>query len=414
MIAEQLLTLWNLLDERNRCLGYARYDFGDVKSHSLLLWLARGRGKRIVLKALQGIELAAPMTWRRILGIRKQVVPSLFYHLGMTYMVRALLPDPPPCKALLEHVCRSALDLRLDGEHVCWEHPYSHHAASWRDEPRIDVPLSCAHHTGRVGLMLLKAGQYLDRPDLREAGTSAAKALMTYHNWQVYPDKTCTVSYYPHTRDEVINTGADAAVLLAAVPSEQRTSKMQESLEGLVRMVVSEQQTDGSWHYCTRRHYERFGGARVIDNHHTAMNLCALAVIGRLDVLPRNLAEDARDALERGTRFYLNELFLPDGRGLHLIGSRQSTGIVGYSEGVSALSAYLGGSVVSSSVATQVREMIPKMIAIAVDQFVNLRTGDVACYRFFGRPFHIQSSRWGSAPLMQAITDYLRLSQQNE
>jgi hypothetical protein len=54
------------------------------------------------------------------------------------------------------------------------------------------------------------------------------------------------------------------------------------------------------------------------------------------------------------------------------------------------------------------------MLNVAIEQFVDRRTGDVACYRFFGRPFHIQSARWGSAPLMQAITDYLWMIRAHE
>lgn len=407
--SEQLLTLWGRLDARNRELGYARYDFGDVQSHPVVRRLAAGKAGRLLLKPLQALELASPKLWRRVLGIPKQVVPSLFYHLGMTYTVRGRLSAPPDNIAQsVEEVCRRALELRLDAEHVCWRHPYMHHAGTWRGGLDPGVPPSCGHHTARVGLMLLYAGETLGQPDLTHAGISAARALLAYHRWNTCSDGSCTVSYYPDTRDEVINTGADAAVLLAAVPGAERTPAMQTSLEGLTRMIVSEQLPDGSWYYCTRRHYENLGGARIIDNHHTAMNLGALTRLVGSGALPPSLAEAARKALDLGVEFYLENLFRPDGRGRHMIGRRRPCGVVGYSEGVSALSAYLDGAGGRSrAAAAKAGKMAPRLLANAIDRFVDRKTGDVACYRFFGRPYHIQSARWGSAPLMQAITDYV-------
>ena len=406
----RLVELWHLMDDRNRELGLERYDLGDVHSHPLLRRLSRGRLGRVVARALRAPDLIAPLWWRAVLGVPRTVVPSVFYHLGLSYLDRERLaggPAFPPGEA--NAVCEAALRRRLDADLVCWQHPYSHHAAGWRSEAEsCPHPPSCAHHTGRVGFMLVTVGRAHNRAQFIDAGTSAARALLSYHAWHNYDDGSRTMSYYPFSDDEVINTGLDAAMLLAAVPD--RTDEMQAALDGLLRTALAEQHPDGSWDYCTRRHYERFGGPRVVDNHHTAMVLAALARILALGAAPEELLRPITQAIETGLRFYLDELFLPDGTGLYFPGRRRRTGVVGYTEGIGAVRAALQKvCLLPRDLAMRAAAMLPILLSRAIDGFLDVQTGDVACCRFFGRPYHLRSARWGSAPLMQAVTDLLSL-----
>jgi hypothetical protein len=404
-----LLKIWGLMHARNMTLGSARFDFGDIASHPLFLWASRHRWSRWGIKALRTPEIIFPMTYRQVLGISKQVVPSLFYHLGLTYLDREHLPAADSCaRKHTEENCRAALEHRAQAEHVCWKHPYDHHAAAWRTGSKDARPPSCAHHTGRVGLMLLRVGQAHRRTDFEAAGISSARALLEYHNWHDYDDDTCTVSYYPTSDDEVINTGADAAVLLAAIPPDRRSPSMQVRLDGLVRMLVTEQHDDGAWDYCTRRHYERFGGRRIIDNHHSAMNVAALAHVLASGALEVDLRRAAEDSLERGLRFYLEGFYDEDGLGAYFAGGDRPACVVGYCEGIASMrAALLVCDVLSRGLVARVRRSLPRILARAIREFYDPETGDVACERWFGRRYQIQSARWGSAPLMQAITDYL-------
>lgn len=407
---DRLLKLWHLMDMRNQELGWARYDSGDVQSLPFMLQVSRHSFGRIFVKASQIPELIAPIIWRRLLGVPKKVVPSVFYHCGMAYLGReqvvwGMAFDPERA----EDVCREALAHRCEGKHVCWEHPYKYHATAFKKKAvNPKVPPSCAHHTCRVGLMLLRVGQAHNRDDLIEAGASAAQALLDYHRWHVYDDGTCAMSYYPFTEDEVINTSADAAVLLASLPAGQRTEIMQSRLDGIVKMLAAEQHPDGSWDYCTWRHYETSGGECFIDNHHSAMNVAGLAHVLASGSISPQMHQEAQKTLENGLRFYLEAFYLPDGTGLYFPGRGRRTSVVGYCEGVSALCACLcQPRLISSELAAKAADLLPRILARAMGNFLDPSTGDVASYRFFGRPYYIQSARWGSAPLMQAITDYL-------
>jgi hypothetical protein len=174
-------------------------------------------------------------------------------------------------------------------------------------------------------------------------------------------------------------------------------------------MIVAEQQSDGSWYYCTSRYYEETGTKRFIDGHHTAMVLKALAAASTVGCFSQPLQKSIEQSLESGVRFYVHHLLRPDGKALYFPDSTREAGVVGYTEGISALGACLQSpSLAGTALVDRLHELVPRMMKNAVDNFLDRKTFDVACCRFLGRPYQIQSARWGSAPLMHAITDFLR------
>jgi hypothetical protein len=403
-----LLEYWRQMDRRNRVLGLKRYDYGDVHSHPLMQTIARMPMAPLIVRFAQIPEWCAPILWRKALGIRRQLVPSVFYHLGMSYLAMTKLKAGTRKDSTIA-VADEAIATRATAEHLCWEHPYRHHAQTLKKSSRsVDWPQSCAHHTSRIGQMLLAIGTELDRPDLQHAGISTARALLQYHFWQWYGDGTCTISYYPDTRDEVINTAADVVTLFLSIPKTYRTDELQSALDGLINMIVAEQQPDGSWYYCTSRYYDQTGAKRFIDGHHTAMVLKALATASTVGGFNQRLHKSIEQSLESGVGFYVHHLLRPEGKALYFPDSTREAGVVGYTEGISALCACLQSPALAGTANfDRLYELVPKLMKNAVDTFLDRTTYDVACCRFLGRPYQIQSARWGSAPLMHAITDFL-------
>lgn len=411
------LECWNRADERNRRLGWARFDWGDLDSHSWILSGRPGVKTRLLRYALRGADFLAPLLIHRLVRMPSQVIPTAYYHVGLSYLLREQLTGAPrdwSSQAVID-VCSGALMHRIESKEACWEHPYMHHAGNWKVLTGDDRPPSCAHHTARVGEMLLKAGKRHDRQDFIEAGISAAGAMMTYHNWNTYDDGTCTVSYYPFTEDETINTAADTAALFAEIPVDRRDPGVQARLDGIVRTVVKEQQPDGSWFYCTERHYAKTGDTKFVDNHHSAQVLQALGKIRIQGALPEPLRKTAAQSIERGLRYYLDHFYDERGRGYYFPDSpRRSTPIVGYSEGIAAIYwAFKSNSLTDPSLVRKASSLIPKMAESAL-ALMNRATGDVACTRFLGRNYHIQSLRWGSGPLMEALMYALLLHEELE
>lgn len=405
----EIVKVWNILNTRNIELGLFRFDYGDISSHPLILKLTKFKYLMPLYYTLKLPEYIAPTHWRRLLGIKKTLVPSVFYHLGLTYLTATKLQLDTLHSINAIDICNDALDIRAkNAKHCCWEHPYSHHASAWRSSADHSIPESCAHHTARIGIMLLYVGIDNNNDRIIHSGISAAQALLDYHNWESHASG-CTVSYYPFTKDGVINTGADTALLFSLIPDEYYDQSMEESLYCLINMICNEQNADGSWYYCTKLHYEINNGNITIDNHHTAMNILSLAEILKTNkVKETHLKNKIIQALLNGVEYYLNNFISNKGKAFYFPHSIRDAGIVGYSEGIRALIAT--NTALSSQVnifKEKIDNTLPLLLDTAIKRYLNKNTGDVSCYVNFKIPYQISSARWGSLLLMHAITDYI-------
>jgi len=405
--AENRISEWisiaEKMDHRNRKIGLNRFDHGDVLNHPFFAKFYH-RLPNSIAKLLRIPEVISPIWWRKLLGIRKKLIPTSLCHLGIFYLIMASSTEKYTTDRS-EWCCLKAIDISLDNSHICWEHPYDHHGGMWKDDRQLSVPASCAHHTARLGSLLMHVGKEVENERFKKAGIDAANALLTYHNWHEYSDGRWTVSYYPNTEDEVINTAAEVASLFGAIPPEYRGSDMQTRMEGIVRMIIHEQREDGSWLYCTREHYRTMEGNRVIDNHHTAMVLHALAKLVR-PAEQFEMQSKAINTLKLGTRYYLDNFVSENGRASFYPSSARHSAIEGYCEGVIMLSVLLERSDaidIESELKQEMERTMCKMLDTAIDTFYNESTGDVASFTVFGMPIHIQSIRMGSGLLMEAI-----------
>lgn len=402
----ECMELAEKLDQRNEQLGLSRFDHGDVLSESFI-----GRYydylPSIIAKCLRVPEVLFPLAWRRFLGVEPRLVPVNLYHLGVYHLIRACVDTEHEIKhkRQSENYCQKAIEIASDGAHVSWEHPYEHHGRDWKEEHDTYGPHSCAHHTARLGNLLLQVGRSTGNQKFKKAAVSAARALLNYHNWHRYEDGTFTVSYYPNTDDEVINTAAEVAVLLAALPSEMQDSRVQRRLEGIILMVLEEQREDGGWFYCTRKHYCTLGGNQVVDNHHSAMVLHALTkVAGQTKAF--GLWDDVISTLQSGISHYLDEFVDDDGRASYFPSSSRSAGIAGYCEGIIMLTVVLQRAEklgLDEDLIQRMDSKLYQLLDVAIGTFVDRKTGDVASYTVFEYPVHLQSIRLGSGLLMEAI-----------
>lgn len=413
---DDLLNCLARMDTRVAELGLARFDPSDALSHGVFMRRQSGNRNLNGYNVLRICELFAPMLTRRVLRIQPLVVPTTYYHLGMTYLNWHALDNshreelPRKC----HETCHQALAIRAEGEYFAWQHPYPMHKGDWVCEELRDdsVPDSCAHHTTRLGLLLLQVGLEFNKRDYLLAAQSAANALVHYHQWHEHEDGTVTVSYYPDTDDETINTGAEAAALFSTLPAELRTPRHTFLARGLVQMLIREQGAHGEWRYTTQR-YERatrHGGDP--DNHHTAMNLGSLATVLTGNVLDAEERHSASETLRRGVRFYLNSFVRDSGFSVHCLNTGREAEIAGYCEGIVALSTIQDlASFQDAELKKRISQLLPRMVGHAYKSYYDRKTADVACFHRFGKTYQVRSLRWGAALLMDATAAFL-LSQQ--
>jgi hypothetical protein len=399
------------MDARVWELGLERFDPNDVLSHPLFMAFGSGRG-RYLAYPLRMWELHAPMLWRRFLRIRPALVPTTIFHLGMAHLHLGGIAGAD-VEDRLEQLCERALATRLPGDLAAWGHPYDAHGAVYRERGATpsapDVPPSCAHHTGRLGMLLLRAGLSRGRSAWVAAARSAADALLRYHNWHDEEDGTSTVSYYPDTDDEVLNTAAEVALLLAAVGAgPDPHPEAADRATRLVRMLIREQREDGGWTYTTRRHDEAAGQASDTDNHHNAMILASLSELLSEGLLEAEEAAGVRAAVDRGLSYYLDTFCTPGGFSRELSGTDREAPVAGYAEGVRAMLAVLAALGSERDSATpRIEAQVVAGLRHALDRFYDPETGDVASFRLYGATYRIRSIRWGAGLLMEATAEAL-------
>ncbi len=393
-------------------LGLERYDSTDALSHPFFLRLQMGRRRINGYYALRLIEYFLPILSRRTLGVQPTLTPSTLYHLGIAYLNMSN-SDPERRGEWTQDVrrlCKIAWETRLVGEYAAWAHPHGMHKGDWVRQHllRPGIPDSCCHHTTRLGRLFLEAGNRFEDEALLAQGRSAVNALLEYHNWHLHQAGGCSISYYPDTDDGTINTAAEVASLLAHLPSQWLGQREHDRLSGLLKFMLDEQGDEGQWRYAGREHESRLGRSGEPDNHHTAMNLTALAELFSSDHIDAGHHNKMLVAIERGVEFYLQHFTRQDGYCYGELGQKRCAEITGYCEGSKMLLAVARLPALDSRLRGRILERVPRILACAIALFYNPSTGDVGCNRRFGKTYCVRSIRWGSGPLLEAISECLR------
>jgi hypothetical protein len=134
----------------------------------------------------------------------------------------------------------------------------------------------------------------------RETMRSIAEhALLDYRDHLVSATAS-SCSYNPDPKDPggVINASAYRAFLLTRAAIDFSEKKYQAVADRNLNFVIESQNDDGSWYYSTD------GKRDFVDHFHTCFVLKALAKIERL-----TSNSGCTEAIERGVRYYLNNLF---------------------------------------------------------------------------------------------------------
>ena len=143
-----------------------------------------------------------------------------------------------------------------------------------KDERWREIMLSTAQHAR------------LDYRDLETSGGAAS----------------CTYTPHPDDRAGVVNASAYRASLLTKASVDFSESEYSAVAERNLRFVLVSQNADGSWYYAMDGHRD------FVDHFHTCFVLKALVTIERLTGDRR-----CTQAIERGVRYYVENLFDGDG-----------------------------------------------------------------------------------------------------
>lgn len=301
-------TVEDLLRILADCDGWG-YDTYDTRIGPVYLWLYRRRNSNrfaeLAMRSLYAVELLAPITFRRIRGIRPTWDPMGNSYRAGAHLALAGIEDREAhlkaARTILDAVVAKAVGEPgfrgfalgfpcITGSYKIWP---------------TNIPVS--HYTLRVARMLLRYEQAARDGRYRTMLDENIRFLCDKLPW-VEHGGMLGVGYHPGDPLQVINIWADVASVLASYDQTFAIDTHHTQAVRLAQSVLAHQLPDGTWPYFAS--WQRPPGG--VDNTHTAMVLGALADLALC--YPVALRTCVRASLEQGTVKWI-EMFFAESSG---------------------------------------------------------------------------------------------------
>lgn len=264
----------------------------DALTSPLMKRTPLGRSRIMRLAALQALR-RFPLNPRPVLGITPQ---RNAVSLGWALSAYCAIDDEPAVRQI-EQVLAWLRELEIPGySGACWGYYFDWQTRT--DFKRGDLPIVVS--TAFIGDGLLDVYERYGREDCLRWARSACDFIMHDLNRTIY-EKGFVFSYSPEDHEQVYNASMLGAALLARVAGITGERELLEMARRAVDKVVHGQLHDGAWPYAVGDH------RTFVDNFHTGYVLCGLKTYVNVSG-----DEAAREAMDRGWRFYRDSFFIDD------------------------------------------------------------------------------------------------------
>lgn len=400
-----LLDIAKIINENIETRGMQRYDPSDIRnlkiiSHNNVI-------SRCMRKGLLFVENLQPILLRKILRIEKKIYPTAFTHLAEAYLCAEKYNITLPRKKSSIEVIEEAMKeyFRNDGDEYYWNYSKNY---NFVDKHMINKkPTMHMHGLARINILLLKIGEFYKIDDFIEIAYKSALYAMKNHQITNYDNGIMSISYYYNSTDCTININTEFAQWLSMIPTNLRSNEMNELVKGIIKLVIKEQNEDGSWYYFSKDHMKKWGNKPIIDCHHTGTILSNLINILNYYQFEDDLKKELVESINKGMIFYINNFFdLNSGSAKTIIGYKRPAGPVQYSEAIFALCDYIASEqLFDIKLKSKIKRLLPKIMSQVVS-LVNRNDGSVPSEKII-KWIHIDSIRWGNGPVLQSIMKFL-------
>lgn len=220
-------------------------------------------------------------------------------HFAMGY---AFLHQATGESSHLEHAVHFLEELKKsrcpDFKEYCWGYPFdwvTRNGVMKRDTPLITT-------TPYAYEAFLQVHQIAPREEWKQILASIVRHACTDIKDFPTSERASTCSYNPYDKGGVVNAAAYRAGLLTSASRVFDSEEYWKIAERNLNFVLESQNPDGSWPYA------KDGVRDFVDHFHTCFVMKALAKIHTLTGHPATL-----EALGRGVKYYLANLFAEDG-----------------------------------------------------------------------------------------------------
>ena len=372
---EAALAIWRRLAAQ----GYAGWDPYDALNARYLPSVLKNA--RFFRRPLTQVVKRSPIPLQPLLGVKRQVDA---YTLGHVLLAAARLADGrgsdgSPGAEDIPAVCRHVVAelhalARSDGDRLAWGYHFPVHTRFFSYEPPTPNLIVTAFVA--KGLAAVTRAGLLDcSADLRSAAAFVLKGLP-----RVADSTGQCIGYVPGETTVVHNANMLAALVLCEAATTPG-AWLDEAL-ACARFTAARQAADGSWPYSE----EPYG--RWVDGFHTGFVLEGLVRVARAT---GDLALQA--AVDRGVRFYVAQLFGPNGEPKYYPHKALPYDALAAAQGVETLHLAIGGGAAQA---------IPGQLDWIRRHLVR-PDGRVAYQVRRGWTDHREFPRWAAAPLMSAL-----------
>jgi len=293
--------------------GLKRYDPQD-------LWDICPNYHRYVSYFWRSLGYFFPILVRKIFGRKPHTRPTTYTHLA-----EALLLAEQNSIRLSENmnsikICEDGLKEYLvdDGKKISWPYKWLKKYPYWnlgviRNKLDNAEPTMMLHYLTRYNILLLKLGLYYDKKEYISIAHRTAIETMKNHQTCEYSDGSWSISYTYHTADCTLNVNTEFAQWLSMIPESLQNNDFRKALNGIVKLILREQNDDGSWHYYSKDFYKNLHTnnwiMNCIDCEHTGMVLTHLVYILKSPCLERSLYDKLLISVNKGFDYYITNFF---------------------------------------------------------------------------------------------------------
>lgn len=382
--------------------GFYRFDPSDLREIKVL---AKNRLFRLPILT---IEQVFPYFIRRVFRIEKSIHPATYTHLANAYFWaeknNIVLKNTPTATEIMYQCIDKYLTIE-DGDY--WWKYHSNDTFFPINElssKRSTMPM---HGLARCNIILCELGTYYNNKEFIDIAFYSARKTLNYHQVAKYSNGAMSISYYYNTNDCTLNVNTEFAHWISMLPLEMITDDMKNVTNGIIKLLLTEQNDDGSWYYFSKLHMKYYGSSPSCDCHHSGTVLYNLINVMKKNVIDNSLKGDLIKAVDKGMRFYIDSFFSKaSGKAITLIGSARPAGPVQYSEAICAFCEYLSSDIkFDESIRSEVKILLPKAVNQVI-KLINFKNGSCPSEKVI-KWVNINSIRWGNGPVLQALMMYL-------
>lgn len=398
----------SLIENNIVTYGWDRYDPADIRNIEFIS--KTGGIHSCIRKIVLLLQAICPLITRRCLGI----VPSHKYITAYTTLANAyMLFEGSGIYKSNQFTSTDIVEIFLKNyvvgiDYKMWWQDNSNHF--YYLIPATDkLPTMNMHSLSRANITLYNVGKQYHINRYTEIATLSAFAVLDHHQILKFGDGAVAVSYYYNSYDCTLNINSEYAQWLSLISANRHSKESLAMLYGIIRLLLSEQNEDGSWFYFSRWHMQKYNKYPICDCHHSATVINNILNIVKSSYIDGKIKKKLLSAADAGIGHLVENFFdSRTGKGIEIIGYRRSACAVQYAEAIFALCEYLmNESFHASNNYKKVKELLPKIVVQMLRQ-VNMKDGSVVSENII-RPININSIRWGNGPVLQAIATYLSI-----